>query len=62
MFRRMLELVVLASALAIATPMPTEAAVGDPVMTITKSTTTVPVGKPITFTVTVTGGTQVRER
>jgi len=59
MFRRILELTVLASALAIATPMPTEAAVGDPVITITKSTTTVPVGSPIRFTVTVTGGAQV---
>lgn len=59
MFRRMLQLMVLASALAIATPMPTQALVGDPVITITKSTSTVQVGTPIRFTVTVTGGAQV---
>jgi len=59
MFRRMLELIVLASALAIATPMPTHAAVGDPVITVTKSRTVAHVGQIIRFTATVTGGTEV---
>jgi hypothetical protein len=59
MFNRMLGLIVLAATLAIAAPMPTHAAVGDPVLTVTKSRTTVHVGQTIRFTATVTGGTQV---
>ena len=59
MFKRMLQLLVLAATLAIAVPMPTQAAVGDPVITVTKSRTVAHVGQIIRFTATVTGGTQV---
>jgi hypothetical protein len=59
MFKKLFELILVASSLLIALPAPTQAAVGDPVITVTKSRTVAHVGQIIRFTATVTGGTQV---
>src|SRR4029079_18583808 len=59
MFKKLFELIIVASSLLIALPTPTQAAVGDPVITVTKSRTVAHVGQIIRFTATVTGGTQV---
>jgi hypothetical protein len=59
MFKKLFELIIVASSLLIALPTPTQAAVGDPVITVTKSRTIAHVGQIIRFTATVTGGTEV---